>query len=256
MKYEDRAIVWFSCGASSTVALFFALKKYKHVKVLYCDTGGEHPDNLRYLKDVENLTEIKIEIIKNPKYKDHFDVFEKQKFLGYMNSAPCTLQLKKRPRQKWEKENKTLEEYIDFDVLGYTFEEKNRADRFENNNPEMNCDWILIDKQLTKEDCLGIIWQKGLELPVMYKQGYNHNNCIGCVKGGKGYWNKIRKDYPKHFERMAKIEREIEYSIFRNKLGEPLYLDELPEDAGNFQKEPSITCGLGCGMVLNELENE
>ena len=99
---NKRALVWFSCGASSTVALFYALKEYDEVVALYCDTGGEHEDNLRYLKDVEKLLGIKIVILKSDKYQNHFDVFEKQKYLGYMNFAPCTLQLKKKVRQEWE----------------------------------------------------------------------------------------------------------------------------------------------------------
>ena len=31
--------------------------------------------------------------------------------------------------------------------------------------------------------------------------GYNNNNCIGCIKGGMGYWNKIRVDFPEVFEK-------------------------------------------------------
>ena len=30
----------------------------------------------------------------------------------------------------------------------------------------------------------------------MYDLGYPNNNCIGCIKGGMGYWNRIRKDFP------------------------------------------------------------
>ena len=36
--------------------------------------------------------------------------------------------------------------------------------------------------------------------PLMYDLGYPNNNCIGCVKGGMGYWNHIRKDFPEVFE--------------------------------------------------------
>ena len=40
----------------------------------------------------------------------------------------------------------------------------------------------------------------GIELPEMYKLGYQHNNCIGCVKSsGAGYWNKIKIDFPERY---------------------------------------------------------
>ena len=101
-----------------------------------------------------------------------------------------------------------------------------------------------------------MLWQSGIKLPKMYDLGYNHNNCIGCVKGGKGYWNKIRKDYPEHFNKMAKIERKIEHSIFRDmETNERIWLDELPEDAGNFKTEEPISCDLSCGLAMAELND-
>ena len=75
----------------------------------------------------------------------------------------------------------------------------------------------------------------------MYALGYDHNNCIGCVKGGKGYWNKIRRDFPDRFKRMAEIERELNYPVTG------IFLDELDPEAGRNVKEPNIDCGLYCG---------
>ena len=56
---------------------------------------------------------------------------------------------------------------------------------------------------------MGMLWKAGIKQPVMYSMGYNNNNCIGCVKGGMGYWNKIRKDFPEVFAQMAQIERDV-----------------------------------------------
>ena len=139
-------------------------------------------------------------------------------------------------------------------------DEKKRTERFDNNNPELITDWILIEKGITKEDCLGILWQVGIELPKMYDLGYNHNNCIGCVKGGIGYWNKIKKDFPDHFNKMARIERDVGNSILKYRSGEkegtPLFLDNLENNMGRYDQEPPISCSLGCGMVVNEITDE
>jgi hypothetical protein len=54
-----------------------------------------------------------------------------------------------------------------------------------------------------------MIERAGLMLPLMYRLGYHNANCIGCVKGGAGYWNKIRRDFPEDFEEMAQIEESI-----------------------------------------------
>ena len=34
---------------------------------------------------------------------------------------------------------------------------------------------------------------------------------------------------------------------------ERIWLDELPEDAGNFKTEPAISCDLRCGLAMAEL---
>ena len=243
---NNRAIVWFSCGASSAIATMYAIKKYDNCDVVYCDTGGEHPSNLKFLSDIEKLIGKEIKVLKNEKYKDHFEVFK----TGYINGiygAKCTTELKKKLRLKYQRPD-------DIHIFGYTLEEKSRAEKFEHYNPELFVDWILIEKGITKENCLGILWQRGIKLPKMYELGYNHNNCIGCVKGGMGYWNQIRKDFPEHFNKMAEIERNIEHSIFRDKeTNERIYLDELDPSAGNFKKEPPISCDLSCGLAVEEL---
>ena len=69
-----------------------------------------------------------------------------------------------------------------------------------------------------------------------------------------GYWNKIRRDFPERFEKMAKTEREIGHSIIRRG-GKPLYLDELPEDAGRDIPEPNIECSILCLNAINEYTN-
>lgn len=55
----------------------------------------------------------------------------------------------------------------------------------------------------------------GINIPVMYQLGYN---CIGCLKGSMGYWNKIRIDFPDMFKERAEDERLIGAKNRRNSL--------------------------------------
>jgi hypothetical protein len=76
------------------------------------------------------------------------------------------------------------------------------------------------------------------------------------VKGGQGYWNKIRRDFPKVFWKMATQERKMDVAI--NKVmveGERvrLFLDELPESSGNYNDEPDISCGVTCVIMETSL---
>ncbi len=234
-------MVWFSCGAASACAAKLSVDKYPDAQVLYCDTSpNEHPDNLRFLRDVEKWIGRKIERLKSVEYDSMriYDVFRKEQYIVGIHGAPCTRALKKEVRQD-------MQDIGDTHIFGYTSEETKRITRLVENNPELLCEFPLRDAGVNKADCYHMIKRAGIDLPAMYKLGYNNNNCIGCVKGGMWYWNKIRVDFPTYFARMAALEREIGASILR-KRKKPLYLDELDPKAGRKQKEPNIECGVGC----------
>lgn len=99
---------------------------------------------------------------------------------------------------------------------------------------------------------MGMLWKAGIEIPAMYKMGYNNNNCIGCVKGGMGYWNKIRKDFPKVFDRMAKIEREVGATCLKDQSGK-IFLDELSPNRGEMPEEFIPDCSLIYQIEFQEL---
>jgi 3'-phosphoadenosine 5'-phosphosulfate sulfotransferase (PAPS reductase)/FAD synthetase len=87
----SRVIAWFSCGVTSAVAAKLTLEKYPDAVVAYCDTGSEHKDNVRFLKDCERWLGKKVQVLKSKKYKDIWDVFEKTKYLAGVNGARCTV---------------------------------------------------------------------------------------------------------------------------------------------------------------------
>jgi hypothetical protein len=84
----------------------------------------------------------------------------------------------------------------------------------------------------------------------MYDLGYHNNNCIGCVKGGKGYWNKIRVDFPEVFAARAKMERDIGHYCIKD----ANWLDELDPEAG--RNDPPVTqeCGVYCMLTEGYLD--
>lgn len=239
----SRVVAWFSCGVTSAVAATLTLERYPDAILAYCDTGSEHPDNVRFLADCERWLGTKILVLKSKKYKDIWDVFEKRRFLNSPKGALCTVELKKLVRRDFE-------DLDDLQIFGFDVSEKERAARFVENNPEVKTWFPLIEAGLTKAECLKMIAAAGIELPAMYRLGYRNNNCIGCVKGGAGYWNKIRRDFPEVFARMAAMERTLNAAINKTqtKDGErkKVFLDELSPTAGR-HKDLEISCGLFCG---------
>jgi len=247
----SRTIIWYSDGAASTVAGMLTLKNNPSAIPVYTATNSEHTDNVRYRKEVEDkLFHKKVLVLQSKKYKDIWDVFEKTGWLVGPNGARCTTELKKKLRQKFQRVD-------DVHVFGYTADSRDakRALKFKRNNFELIVKFPLIDRGLTKSDCLEIVRQQGIEIPEMYKLGYPNNNCIGCVKAGQRYWARIRRTHPDVFERMSKVERKLNVAINKKEIdGERIkvFLDELPEEIDITEPEQSVSCGLFCGQYLDE----
>ena len=243
MQQSDRHICWFSCGAASAVATKLTIEEYKNVEIYYTDTGSEHPDNARFMADCEKWFGQKINVLKSTKYKDALEVCETKRFMSSPQGAPCTGAMKKEPANGvWKMGDK--------EVFGYTADERHRLNRWRNDNPERSIVCPLIDKNLDKGDCLGMLERVGITLPTLYLQGFRNNNCIGCVKARDSidYWKRVRKFYPAQFERVAKLEKELNYSINRVtrkgvKIDVRLYDIEPGDPKG---ADPNISCGLFC----------
>jgi 3'-phosphoadenosine 5'-phosphosulfate sulfotransferase (PAPS reductase)/FAD synthetase len=250
MKPIKRVVSWFSCGITSAVASKLTIEKYAGiypVVIAYCDTSSEHPDNKRFLGDCEKWFGQPITILHSKLYEDVWDVFQKTNWLNGIEGARCSTEMKKKVRQDFE------DVEFDLQVFGFFSKEVKRAEKFQKNNPEVRVEFPLIERNMSKKDCLLLVQSAGIEVPAMYQQGYKNNNCIGCVKGAKGYWNKIRRDFPEIFERMAKEERRLGHAlnITQNPDGSyyHIFLDELPEDMGNYKSDLPIQCGLFCGEL-------
>lgn len=245
-----RTVAWFSAGAPSAVmAKLLVAAKTPNLVIAYCDTGSEHEDAARFITEAEAWFGHPVERLRSDKYTDIWDVFTKRRFLNSPAGALCTVELKKKVRFAFQQPD-------DLQAFGYSFEEQARADRFRQLNPEVELLTPLIERGLSKSDCLAIIDRAGIEVPAMYRLGYSNANCVGCVKGGIGYWNKIRVDFPAVFARMAATERDIGASCLRETVGGksvPLFLDELDPKRGRMSDEPSMDCSLLCATVEQDL---
>jgi peroxiredoxin len=239
-------VVWFSCGAASAVAAKKTIEKYGKthtIRVVNNPIKQEHEDNRRFLSDVEKWIGQKIEIAKNSKYPESsiVEIFEKRKYMSGISGAPCTLELKKNARYEWEKNN-----HHDYLVLGFTSDEIHRHERFKMNERD-NILPVLIDENISKQDCFNIIKEAGIKLPEIYNLGFPNANCVGCVKSTSvTYWNLVRNKFPEIFKERSEQSRRLNVKLVRYK-GKRIFLDELPVDAkGNKLTKHSIDCGIFC----------
>jgi len=239
---------WFSCGITSAVACKLAIEKYGNVQIYYMEIDTAHPDNDRFISDCEKWFGQKINRIRSHKYKDQFDVIDKTGYVNGSDGARCTKELKKQVRFYLEERLKPdlfepdRPQYSN-QVHGFEWDLKQikRAIDYSIDYGYTNPLFPLVEEKLNKENCAQIILDAGIKLPAMYELGYNNNNCIGCVKGGKGYWNKIRIDFPETFDRMAKAERKAGHSCIKG-----IFLDELDPKDGFTPKSIVPNCSVVC----------
>lgn len=232
-------VAWISGGVSSFIAAYLAQPE----RAIYIQVANQHPDTLRFLADCQRHLNCQLEIIGCNKFCQNVDnVIKQTRYINGVAGARCTLELKKRVRQEWERTNAT--ETLTY-VWGYDLNEKHRAERTKAAS-EFGAEFPLIERNFRKEQCHALLEQLGIKRPIMYALGYANNNCIGCVKGGKGYWNKIRQDFPDVFTKRAQLEREIGHSCING-----CYLDELDPAAGNMNSEVMPACSFDCLGVLS-----
>ncbi len=241
---KETIAVHFSCGAASAVAAKKIKEQYgntHNIIIVNNPIANEHPDNIRFLKDVEKWIGQEIVFATNPDFPscDITDVFEKRKYISGIHGAPCTMLLKKEARYQFEKNNN-----IDWHVLGFTVDEWKRAKTFKRTERD-NIIPILVTELLTKDDCFEILLDAGIKLPEIYSLGFPNANCIGCVKSqSPTYWNLVRDKFPDIFEQRAEQSRRLGVRLVKLK-GKRIFLDELKAtDKGG--KIKSWECGIFC----------
>lgn len=255
---DSRIVCQFSCGAASAVATKLVLAQYgktHDVLVVNAFIQEEHSDSQRFLEDCEKWFGVPIVRLKDTKYgASAVNVFETVGYIKGPKGASCTTRIKRGLLKQFEQPGDVL-------VLGYTAEERHRYDDWLEDWPDRKIIAPLIERGLTKGDCKVMVERAGIEIPYMYRLGYDNANCIGCVKGGLGYFRAIREDFPDQFERLAQAEDKVaalhgtNAYILRHRSG-PLKgqrfpLRELPPGpARRNEKLPS--CGLFCESVEQE----
>ncbi len=205
-------ICWWSGGITSAVACKIAIETYgiDKCRVVFMDTHNEHPDTYRFKDDCSKWYGLKIETISAipSKYSSIKDVWRKWKSLNVAHGAICSSELKRVVREKWQE---TIE--YDHQVFGFEFEKKefNRAMSMKLNHPKTKAIFPLLLKGLDKDDCIKIVKEAGIEIPMMYRLGFSNNNCFQtmCVQGGIGYWQKVKDEFPDKFDAMAELEHEL-----------------------------------------------
>ncbi len=242
----SRILCWFSCGGPSAVAAKKTIERdgaTNEVLVVNCDTrSSEHPDNYRFSAECEKWFGQPITYINSEKYRTVDDVFVHTRYMAGVRGARCTTELKKLPRLAFARPD-------DVHVFGFTVEETKRMREFKSRNPELFLRFTLAELEMSRGDCLYELKQAGIALPMMYRLGFDNNNCPGCAKASSPwYWDMVRRNFPDVFKRRCEQSRLLGVRLVEIHHHERIFLDELP--AGPFKKrkkKENLSCGPECG---------
>jgi len=210
-------------------------------RIVYTHIDDQHPDTMRFVKDCEAWFGKPVEIMQS-RFKSVENACRSASFLTARNGgAACTTRLKRQVRKQFERENAGAMRV----VWGLDCTEQDRADRLRQNMPDHDHLFPLIERSIDKAHAHEILHASGIKRPAMYDLGYHNNNCIGCIKGGMGYWNKIRVDFPEVFAERAALERLIGFPV----LGKGIWLDELDPERGRHAGPVCEDCGIMCELM-------
>lgn len=232
-------VSWFSAGVSSAVATKMSIEIID--KIIYTHIDDQHPDSLMFVKDCETWFGKPVEIMQSP-YKSVDNALRGASYVNGVHGAPCTRLLKRRVRAEWEMGKEGLTYIWGIDAEEAVTKERHRKIR--KSMPDQTHLFPLIENNIDKETAHKILKASGIKRPAMYELGYHNNNCIGCTKGGAGYWNRIRIDFPEVFKKRAETERLVGGTCIKG-----VYLDELDPSAGRHDDMIFDECGLFCEVM-------
>jgi len=233
-------VSWFSAGVSSAVATKLAIAEID--QIIYTHIDDQHPDTMRFVRDCEIWFGKPVHILQSPYRSVEAAVRAGgSRFVNGPCGANCTRWLKRRVRQEWEARHDDAHLMY---FWGMDVSERARCERLEDAMPAQEHCFPLVEQNMTKEEAHQTLRASGIKRPAMYDLGYHNNNCIGCVKGGMGYWNKIRIDFPDVFRRRAEMERRVGGSCLNG-----VFLDELDPNRGRQDGPICDDCGIMCELM-------
>ena len=207
---SNRHIVCLSGGVASAVVAKWVKENIKEEIVYYFnDVKWEHPDLYRFNRDLEKELDIKIFVDSDGRNPEQ--VFYDQKMLGSNRTPLCSKVLKAERLQTFVKAGDTL-------YFGIDESEIHRAARITPIYERFGCKCVfpMIDNNISKEQAFQTIKDLGIELPQMYKDGFEHNNCYGgCVRAGQKQWKLLLRLYPDVYAERERVEKE--FSDWNNK---------------------------------------
>lgn len=204
-----------SGGLTSAYCAELVLRDHPGARLIFTDTKWEDPDLYRFLKDLEKRWGKDIEFVSDGRNPEQ--LFDSEGILGNDRMPVCSRKLKAGAMQSWLRSNLPAVVYFGIDLS-----ESHRAEKIRDHyervfGDSVRCDFplmragLFLDKEKIKLE-IRDVW--GIEIPRLYKMGFDHNNCGGgCVRGKKGHWKRLLEMLPEVFAERERMEKQFRKNI-------------------------------------------
>ena len=196
-----RVVVGHSGGVTSARALGWALEVFprEEVVALWHDTKKEDSDTLRFLFEI--VERLGVPVTERSDGRSVEEVEDDEGALANNRMAFCSRILKAEQRDRYFHELRVIGVTEIVNVLGFSGIEWRRIQRatMRAEQAGYTCRFPVKELGLTKQQCADWCVSLGVRPPRMYAWS-EHANCVGCRRGGKAYWLKVKENRPDVFE--------------------------------------------------------
>lgn len=209
----SEAVVMWGGGSTSYTTARIAAERHgrENTTLLFADTLAEDEDLHRFNAEVSAQLGIPITRVCDGRTPEQVDI--DSRWLSNARLAKCSHVLKQIPCRKWMEANAAPEAVI---YVGLDWTELHRVEPVRQWWQPWQVEVPLTE--LTgkgKDDWNRELRALGIAEPLLYRQGYPHNNCGGtCVRGGQAYWAHTARVHPDRFAR-----KEAHEDFMRDMLG-------------------------------------
>lgn len=182
-------------GVNSMALMLLLIDDDIEFEAVFSDTGCEKPETYEYLDFLDREGYEITRII--PQYKEKgviynklYDYFWSWRGIPILHRRECCAKFKKQPVDKYVKQPCEV-------MIGYDLNE--RKSRHTKNRKQITFTFPLIEKKITREQCVKIIRDHGLPVPVK-------SSCYLCPFQSKRDWKRLRDTHPELFKKAMELE--------------------------------------------------
>lgn len=232
-------IIQFSGGLASAYVAHLCIEEFgkNNCILLNHDTRIEHSDTGKFKNDVCNY--LGVDMIELSDGRDLWDLIVDQKALPSNFIPFCTRILKQEQGFKFLKTFK--DKFVLYNGFGTHEERRVLGSRRIAERKGYTVHSPLFEQNITDKEAMEIIrddWK--IQIPEPYMNGFEHNNCLPCFKGGKAHFKRVWQFYPGSFEKAKWAEGKIGHTVFKLKRKTETLLTPLSELEKRWAEQPKI----------------